>query len=145
MANRNTILTTLKDDIEKYIKPSIDPYKTSIAEVKRGIYSFDTIVNKPAVCFSMDNDTNEDDVFDTVGSNQVRFLNIYLYSYLDNDEMDKYDNIHALVRDVEYFLDNDFTYSNNTTVGDIGVIEGGASAPCSFFDMEIKIIYKEDF
>ena len=144
MADRNTVLNQLKDDIEKYVKPSVSPYKTSIAEVKRGIYKFDTIVNKPCVCFSMEDDKVEHEMFDSAGSNQVRFLNIYLYGYLDNDEMNKYDNIHQLVTDMEYFLDNNFTYSSNTYIGDVGVIEGGASAPVSFFDMTVMVVYEKN-
>ena len=58
--------------------------------------------------------------------------------------MNNYDNLHQLVTDVEYFLDNDFTYHSNTYVGDVGTIEGGASASCSFFDIKVKIIYEKN-
>ncbi len=144
MANINTILDTLKEDFKKYIKPSVSPYKTSVAEVKRGIYTFTDIVNKPAICFAMDEDLTEDDTFASVGTDQIRFLHIYVYCFIDTDDKNDYTNLHQFIEDIKYFLKNDFTYKSNTYIGDlIDVIEGGAAANCGYFNLKIKIIHED--
>lgn len=141
---RNTILEQLKDDLQDYVKSSRSPYKSDIAEVKRGIYNFDMIVNKPCVCFSLETDEVDEELFAEVGTDQVRILKVYLYGYMDSDGLGNYDDLHQLVYDIEYFIKYNFTYNNRTYVKDIGIIEGGASAPCSFFDMYLEIQYVQE-
>ena len=145
MATINDILNTLKDDLEKYIKPSISPYHTSIAEIKRGVYNFSNIVNKPCICFALKNDIVEDEMFDNVGADQVRFLNVFIYCFINTDDKNDYTNLHQFIEDIKYFLNNDFTYSSNTYVGDLlDVIEGGSAARCGYFNLEAKIIHEDN-
>ena len=142
MSTRNDILTALKNDIEDYIKSSRSPYKSDVAEVKRGWHKRETIVNFPCVCFTLDpsaSDIVEEELFDS----QIRMLIIYLYTYTDTDGYGDHSNIHQLIHDIEYFLNNDFSYKDNTYIKDIVIVEGGITEPNSSGDMYINIRYEQ--
>lgn len=147
MSQINDILIVLKDDLEKRIKLSISPYKTSISEVKRGRYYWKDIVNKPCICFAIDSNPVEEEVHATMQTtNQVRGINLDVYCYMENDEVNEYKNIHNFIKDIKYFFKHDFTYRVNTQVGDVNnIMEGGSALSGSYFEMEVQIIYKEDF
>ena len=138
---RNTILTVLKDEITEYIKSTRSPYTSDIAEVRRGIHGHDEVVNKPFVGVAFENDNVDEEIFDTTGTDQIRRMRVYIYCFM-SAKFDNYDDLHAIIDDMEYFLKYDFTYKSNTYVKDINAIEGGVSAPTSFFDMYIEILYQ---
>ena len=135
---RNTILNKLKTDMEDYIKSSRG-YETDPVEVIRGIQMFEDISMKPAICFWCFRDESEGQF----AGNDRRILYIYIYGYADTDGYGDVDDVYDLASDVEYFLHNDFTYENDTFVGNITIYEGGAQDPASMFELEIKIKYKQ--
>ena len=136
MSNRNTILIALKSDMEKYIKSSRE-YKMDPVEVTRGIRMFEDIEMKPAICFWC----YRDESTGQFAGNDRRFLYVYIYGYCDTDGYGDVDDIHNLASDVEYFLFNDFSYTDDTLVGDFTIYEGGIRDPASFFELDIKIKY----
>ena len=138
---RNTILAALKDGMVDYIKSSRSPYNSDIAEIRRGIHGHDEVVNKPFIGLALENDGVDQEIFDDVGTDQMRRMRVYIYCFM-NSSFSNYDDLHAIIDDVEYFLKYDFTYKKKTYVKDINVIEGGVSAPTSFFDMYIEILYQ---
>lgn len=135
MSQVNTILDTLKSDLEKYIQASRG-YDTDLGECKRGIYQFDEMLNKPSISFWCYKNELEEE---TMGGGQLRILKIYLYLYSDTVS-----EIHDLVADVEKFLYNDFTYKNDVWVGDNTIYEGGISEPMSIAEMEIEIKFTRE-
>jgi hypothetical protein len=128
MTVRNTILNTLKSEMEDYIKTSRG-YNTDPVKVIRGVIIFEDVEQKPALSFWCFNEEN-------------RFLHIYIYGFCDTDGYGDVDEIHKLLGDLEYFLYNDFTYTDDTDIGDSIVYEGGVSDPVSEFRLEIRIRYK---
>ena len=136
MSNRNTILNKLKTDMEDYIKSSRG-YHMDPVEVTRGIQMFEDIEMKPAICFWC----YRDESTGQFSGGDRRFLYVYIYGYCDTDGYGDVDDIHDLASDVEYFLFNDFTYENDTLVGDFTIYEGGAQDTASFFELDIKIKY----
>jgi len=141
MSKRSDILSQLKEELGLVINPSNSPYKSSISEVKQGVFKWDVITNKPCVCFSLEKDIVDEEQY---GSNQLRTLTICLYVYMDSNEYEDYTDIYLLLHDLEYFFKYDFTYKDSSYVKDIGIIEGGASAPCSYIDMDIDIKYMQE-
>ena len=139
MSERNDILEALKDDLSK-VTPGDTNYTSYIAEVKRGYYGWSDAVNKPLVCINLLSDTVEEEYIGT----QTRQLNIFLYCFMDSDGINKYDKIHTLIRDIEYLLKHDFSHKENTFVKKIGLIEGGVSAPYSYFEMDIEVLYNQE-
>lgn len=138
---RNTILAALKDDMIEYIKSSRSPYISDIAEIRRGVHGYDEVANKPFLGASLESDDVDQEIFDSTGTDQVRRMRVYIYCFMEVS-LDDYDKLYAMLDDVEYFMKYDFTYKSNTYIKDINVIEGGVSAPASFFDMYIEILYQ---
>lgn len=146
MSDRNTVLKQLKDDLKEYITSSRTSsggrrYKTSPVEIKRGIHGSNDFTYKPVLCFTC----YKDEVENEFGTYGTRWLYIYLYGYDDvsryRDDDDAYDAIHDLAQDVEEFLYNDFTYSEDVMVGDFICYEAGTNLPVTFFEVELRIKY----
>lgn len=137
--NRNTIVETLKTDMVKYVHSGRSPYTSDISEVKRGLYSPESVVLKPFIGISIESDIN----YQEVAGNNIRKAVIYIYCYMDSN-LDNYDKIHQMLDDVEYFLKYDYTYKDGTYMNNIGIVEGGLNVPCAFFDMYIDVIYQQD-
>ena len=145
MSVRDDILNQLKKDIQdKVHEVYSDNYTSSIVEVRRGIHSYEDMVNRPCVGFALREDELDEEVFASTGNDQVRFLHVDVYGYVDVKIEDDYEELHTLVRDLEYFFKYDFTYSNNTTVGNVRTLEGGVRYPVSYFDMEVQIQYMNE-
>ena len=138
---RNTILAALKDGMIEHIRSTNSPYTSYIAKVERGIHGHDEVVNKPFIGVALEKDSVDQEIFEDTGTDQVRRMRVYIYCFMD-PAFDDYDDLYAIIDDVEYFLKYDFTYKSNTYVKDINAIEGGVSAPTSFFDMYIEILYQ---
>lgn len=136
MSQRNTILTALKSDMEDYIKSSRG-YEMDPVEITRGIQMFEDIEMKPSICFWCYRDETDGQF----ASRDDRWLHIYIYGYCDTDGYGDVDDIHNLASDVEYFLYNDFSYTDDTFVGDFTIYEGGTQDPASMFELDIKIKY----
>lgn len=141
MSTRDTILNDLKTELKDDINPVSDNYTSSIAEVKRGYFGWSDIVNKPFINFTLEEDIVEEDI---LGGNKIRSLDILLNGWMDEDGGNNYTTIHTLIRDLEYFFKYDFSYKSNTHVGTIRIIEGGVSAPYSYFQMDIEIRYQQE-
>lgn len=142
MSTRDDILEQLKEDLEDKLHSS-DPngyYTSDISEVRRGVHHYDEAVNRPFIGFALEEDEMDEEVFASTGNDQVRYLRVNLYGYVDVS-LEDYDDLHALVRDVEYFFKYDFTYARNTVIGNVRTIEGGVRYPVSYFDMEVTIQY----
>ena len=136
MSKRNDILNTLKEEMEDYIKSSRG-YKSDLVEVVRGIQMFEDIEMKPVVAFWC----YRDESTGQFAGRDDRFLYVYIYGYCDTDGYGDVDDIHNLAADVEYFLYNDFSYTDDTFVGDFTIYEGGVQDPASMFELDIKIKY----
>lgn len=141
MSTRNTILEDLKTELKDTINPVSDNYTSSIAEVRRGYFGWHDIVNKPSINFTSEEDMVEEDL---IGGDKIRSLDILLNGWMDNDYKNNYTKIHTLIRDLEYFFKRDFSDKSNTYVGTIRTIEGGLSAPYSYFQMDIEIRYQQE-
>jgi hypothetical protein len=135
---RNTILTALAEELRDKIQPSSD-YSTTIAEVRRGIALGDEFIMKPALSVWCYHDTTDGQF----AGRDDRTLHIYIYGYVDADGVNV-DNIHNVLDDVLYFLQNDFTYKDDVYVGDAVVYEGGVSDPNGIFELEIQIKYERN-
>ena len=142
--DRDTILTALKDDISTYIQSSNTNYTSDIGEVRRGIHGHTEIVNRPFIGISMESDDVDQEIFEDTGTDQIRIITIYIYSYSNTDGIDDYTTMYDLIKDLEYCLKYDFTYKSKTYIGKIGIVEGGVSNPLAFFDMYITIQYQID-
>lgn len=142
--NRNEILEAIKDDIIKYVKPSVSPYKSNIAEVKRGGHSQDEVVNRPFIGIAMDSETLEEEEFDTFAAAQKMLMPVYVYCYIDTNGYGNYDDMHQLIRDLEYFFKYDYSYKGYTSIKRITPIEAGVNAPSAFFSFELEIKYDND-
>ena len=141
MSIRNDILEQLKTDLQDKLHSSNDPYESDIAVVKRGIYFMDDLAEFPAVCFSLGEPADELNE-DIEGTEQSRYLHIYLYGYVATDGLGNHDDLHQLLYDIEYFLYNDFTYKDGVYLGDIGISERPVGENnISMFDMRFKIHY----
>ena len=139
---RDTILTALKDDIIDYIKSSRSPYTSDIAEVRRGIHGHTDIVNKPFIGISMESESVKQELFDVIGTDQIRVMKVYVYAYTHIS--DDYAELHQLLDDLEYFLKHDFTYRDTTYVKDIHIIEGGINSSVGFLDLYLEIQYQSN-
>lgn len=132
MSTRNTILNALKTELKSSIVGSGN-YLTKANTVKRGIYMFADISPKPAICFWCYRDATDGDF----GGDGVRWLHIIIYGYTKG-----MDEIHDLARDVEYFLYNDFSYTEDVLItSDMVIYEGGTRNPANEFGLEFRIKY----
>jgi len=141
MSDRDDILSELKDELKETIQSVDTNYSSDIAQVERGYFGWNDIVNKPFINFTLQEDIVEEDL---LGGNKLRVMDILLNGRMDNDSINDYTNIHTLVRDLEYFFKYDFSHMNNTHVGTIRLVEGGISAPYSYFQMDLTIRYQQE-
>lgn len=136
MSIRNDILKQLKTDLSK-ISTSRD-YNTDPTEVRRGSYINEDFSIVPAISFRCYDDRKKN----LFGRTGIRWLHVYVYGYADTDGLENTDDIYELADDVEDFLySTDWTYTDDTEVGDMIVIEGGIQDPHSTFQLEVRIKY----
>ena len=138
-SERDTILDALKDELVK-IHPGDANYTSSIGEVRRGYYGFNDAINKPLVCINMLSDDVSEEY---MGSGQIRTMGVKIYCLMDTDGINRYGKVHTLLRDLEYFLKHDFSFSNSVYVNRIHLSEGGLLFPETWFSINIKVIYNQ--
>lgn len=139
MSDRDDVLEILKTEL-KGIQPGDDNYTSYIGEIKRGYWGFSDAINKPFIGLVLLSDNVKEEY---LTGNPRRNLSITVYCFMDNDGIDNYDKVHALTRDIEYFLKYDFSYRNYTFVNKINIVEGGIRAPYTYFDVNIEVMYQQ--
>ena len=141
MSERNTIIKQLGTDMREKISPALG-YDTAVMEVKLGIVSFDYFSQRPSIGYWMFMDTKDDEYLD---DNRFRTLNFIIYGYTDTDGLDDFDSIYNFANDVEKFLySTDWTYTDNTLLGDIVVTVGGTDNQRCMFDLTIQVKYCQE-
>ena len=140
MANRKQILDQLKVDLA-VIDSTHPSYVSDVREIIHGIVSFDQVTVRPAVAYFM---TSDEVVEEHLDDNRYRRMMVTVYGYADT-ELYNFDAIYDLAHDVEkFFYSTDWTYTNNTLLGDIEIMNGGGDNTRSLFIMEIVIQYTQD-
>lgn len=137
ISKRETILASLKAEMEEYMTPGDSDYRVGIYEAIRGIQLYEDCPNKPCCTIWGYKDEMEDEKF---SGSYIRNLFIKIYGYCDGDGY-SFDEIHKLARDIEYFLENDWTYKDSVYLGDMIIYEGGATDPAQILELDIMVRY----
>jgi hypothetical protein len=139
MANRKAILNQLKVDLSKI--QSGRGYFTDPVEIVHGIMGFDDFVQRPAISFVMIGDEKDQEYYD---DNRLRNMSVYLYGFADV-QLNNYDPIYDLAEDMETFLySTDWTYTDNTLLGDVVITPGGTDNMRALCDTIIMIKYCQE-
>ena len=143
MANeRSVIINQFKTDMVDSIKSVNEGYTSDPVEVILGIKSFDHFVQRPAIGYWMFSDTKDDEYLD---EDRHRMLNFIVYGYADTDGLDGFSSIYELADDVERFLmSTDWTYTQDTLLGDIVVTVGGTDNQRCMFDLVFQVQYVQE-
>jgi hypothetical protein len=140
MANRKQILNQLHTDLG-VIDSTGGVYLSDVHEIIHGIVSFDQIMVRPAIAYFMTSDEVDQEYLD---DQRYRRMYVTVYGYADTC-LENFDGIYNLAEDVErFFYSNDWTYTNQTLLGDIEIMTGGDDNTKSLFIMEIVIQYSQD-
>lgn len=137
---RNDILEALKDELDSNVNGD-GAYDIDLKDIRRGITLLDDFEAIPSISFWCYQDEIINRAMDGI---KTRWLHIYLYGYTSSPT-----DIHNLESDIEYFLDNDFTYKDDTIIKkDIPIVlyEGGTTESTdntSMFRLDIKIKYND--
>ena len=137
ISKRETILASLQYEMQEYMTPGASAYDIGVYEAIRGIQLYEDCPNKPCCCIWGYKDEMEKEAFE---GSYIRDLFIKIYGYADTDGY-TFDDIHKLARDVEYFLENDWSYKDSVYLGDMIVYEGGVTDPAGIFEMDIMVRY----
>lgn len=138
------ILDKLKEELSTKINPVDSNYTSSISEVVRGYCMFHDIVNKPFVWFTVREDGVNEETFASTGTNQIMEIDILLECIMNSEGLGVHTKMHAMLRDVKYFLKHDFYYRDNTYFLRVRPSESGSTADLCGFQMDIKIVYEEE-
>lgn len=145
MTIRNTILKQLLTDLNSLADNTTTSgtvYTTDIKTIRRGVYGADSINAYPAVCYTA---IDPDTVVSDFGGSMLRKLPVYMYGYVATKtyktDSDAYDGLHNLVGDLEYFLYNDFAYSDDTQINDVTIHEAGLAYPIGWFELNFTVTY----
>ena len=136
---RNTVLSQLETDLALINGTGV--YTADIQEIKRGIYHIDDFDAFPAVSFWCENDEVEERL---MGNTYLRELSVYMFGYAAG--VSEVTAIHQFEEDVEYFLDNDFTYSNNVLIDNVILYEKGTISTtddAAMFLLNFRIKYEK--
>lgn len=137
----NTIMDALKDEIIEYVKSSRSPYTSDVAEVLRGVHGPDDVANRPLIGITIEKDKLREEV---CTGKSLWEVSVILYCYMSPSLLGNYDDMYQMKKDIIYFLKNDFSHSNNTTVMEFNPVEGGVSSSVNYFDIIFRVIYQED-
>lgn len=139
MSVRDNILNSLAAELITI--SGTGAYETEVKEVKRGICNINDFNTIPGVSFWCYQDEIVEHHMD---GGKLRYLHIYFYGYTNTIE-----EIHNFEDDIEYFLENDFTYASDTLIKTdtpIIIYEGGtteATDDVAMFRLDIKIKYEQ--
>jgi len=137
MTTYNTILDTLEDEMIDKINSGSGNYKTD-PTVKRGEYLYDE-VHGTNLCF-MEVSQEHEVLF---GENNRATISILMYGYTPWKEPSNNGDISDLAMDVIYFIEHDYTYTDNIYyVPKVDIIPGSKNRPMSVFTMELEIHYE---
>ncbi len=140
MTTRLTVLNQIETDLNNNLHTAND-YNWTPVEIKRGIHKWDDFIVKPVICFTLASDRADED---QEYGEDARWLEVFFYIYSQTDGSESPTQIHEMLEDLENFLQNTthFTYSNQTLIGDIEVLEGGISSPVNTAILQTRIIYE---
>ena len=140
MTTRLIVLNQIEQDLNDNLHSAND-YNWTPAEIKRGIHKWDDFIVKPVICFTLTADRPDGD--QEYGAD-ARWLEIFFYIYAQTDGGETPIQIHEMLEDLENFLQNTehFTYSNQTLIEDVEVLEGGSSSPINTAILQTRIIYE---
>lgn len=142
MATRKEILAAIKTDIEDHVDPA-NGYNYQPFEVIHGIVSFDDFAQKPSVGYFMVSDEKNTDYAGR--EDAARIMTIYVYMYADTS-LGNLDPIYDFCADIEkFFYSTDWTYTDQTLLGDINIIVGGVSNDKAMGDLIIQVHYQQQF
>jgi hypothetical protein len=143
ISNRRSILEGLKDVFEKI---KVNTYQSELAEVKRGIFYYNEMLQRPALCYYNVEMLKLEDQ-EEFGRRSARQLKIIVRGFVDlHTTDDVYDPLDRLISDVEKVLENETAnpYYADTYVGNAAIMEGGFQENVGWFEMEIFIQYDYD-
>ena len=113
------VLVELKDELENKIDGN-SPYYTILSKVVRGAVLWTDIENHmPAVWFTVTDET----VDETFGTKSIGTIDLEIHGIINNKG--NTDNIHKLLKDIKYFLYNDYTKTDDLTIVNYAIKEGG--------------------
>jgi hypothetical protein len=141
VSTRETLLEQLKDDFEKIT--AVRDYRSTVAEVKRGWFPTDEVINRPAIVFTNLRSEKVIGGGDTMGNTRERVLHLIIFAYVDLEPASQdYGPLDDIVADIEQFLEStDNTYYADTYVGDMAIYEGGVADPVGIAEIEARIYY----
>lgn len=132
----NTILSTLKQELEDYIDPT-DSYTTKPV-IKHGYFDLRELEgNMPCVCFMH----YEDELMPSMSDYILAQHRIRVYGFAKNDGTGSHDAIKELAYDVLHFIFSDnFTYTGSfSIVSNVSFLEGGDNRPTDQFMFDLRI------
>jgi len=137
MLTINTILETLKSEMEDKLDPSGDYAKRPV--VKHGYYTLRDLKGQlPAVCFIC----YGEDLEELMDDDGISWIQVMIYGFAASDGIENKVDIKELAHDVMYFLySDDFTYSDDTYItSNISYLEASPpDKPVGQFVFNIKI------
>lgn len=135
---RKDIIIQFKTDLDEKFSIA-NGYNTDAVEVRLGIVSFDQFAQRPALGYWMYLDEKDEELYDT---QRLRWLNFYIYGYTDDENMTNYERIYDFADDLEDFLySSDWTYTDQTLLGDLIVTIGGVEEGRAMFDLIMRVAY----
>ena len=124
ISSLDDLLNTLATELEQKLNSGSSTYLLKGVTVKRGMTSWnDTDGDRPCIWFVVIEELLEE----VMGSNTLTMVSIELHGYADTDG-DSSDVMHKLLRDVKYFIHNDYTLKESVETPDMSIIidEGGS-------------------
>jgi hypothetical protein len=142
VSTRRGILNDLKIALETI--SVANGYQSNVQEVRRGAYSADQMLSRPALCFFNVSATTEES---SMSGQSERTLTITIRGYVDVTEEGDYDPLDKLMADVEKLLMTPASWSWQewTQVGSLRVYEGLLSENVGAFEMDVQVMYRYDW
>jgi len=138
---RDTILNKLKEDFLDHMTGASTSYTTSIINCVNGIADFDSISTYPTIGYILSSDDLPEQGLDNY---RLRTLNIVIYG-VQQISYDNFTPLYELIEDIEKFLmSTDWTYTNDTNLGNVEVFAGGIEKERAYFTIEIQVFYTQE-
>ena len=142
VSNRRDVLNSLKSALESI--STARGYQSDVQEVRRGVYSYEQMLSRPALCFFNTSATTE--VFSMSGKSE-RTLDITIRGYVDITEDGNYDPLDKLIADVEKLLmtPDEWAWQGWTQVKNLRIFEGLLADNVGVFEMDVQVTYHYDW